>query len=68
MIKVLNRLNERQRAVIIMYYGLKGNQPSTLEDIGDKLNLTRERVRQIKDGALRFLKGRVNSSVLMQHM
>jgi len=68
LIKVLNRLNERQRAVIIMYYGLKGNQPSTLEDIGDKLNLTRERVRQIKDGALRFLKGRVNSSVLMQHM
>jgi RNA polymerase primary sigma factor len=68
LLKVLNRLNERQQTVIILYYGLKGQQPLTLEDIGIKLNLTRERVRQIKDTALRVLKGRINSSVLMQHM
>jgi len=68
LLKVLNRLNERQQTVIVLYYGLKGQQPLTLEDIGIKLNLTRERVRQIKDTALRVLKGRINSSVLMQHM
>ena len=67
LIKVLDRLASRQRLVITMYYGLLGQQPMTLEEIGDHLKLTRERVRQIKDGALRLLKCRNNSSVLRQH-
>ena len=49
---ILNTLKGREREVVIHYFGLFGNEPSTLDEIGKKLNLTRERVRQIKDKAL----------------
>ena len=65
--KVLNRLTPRQKSVICMYFGLLGQQSMTLEEIGEKFELTRERVRQIKDGALKILKCRNNSSVLRNH-
>jgi RNA polymerase primary sigma factor len=42
--------------VIRLYFGLKGNQPHTLEEIGQKFDLTRERVRQIKEKAIRRMK------------
>lgn len=48
-------LNERERDIIQMYFGLDG-QPMTLEQIGDEYNLTKERIRQIKEKALRRLK------------
>lgn len=65
--KVLNKLNHRQKTIICMYYGLNGHQPMTLEEIGEYFNLTRERVRQIKDLAIRILKNRKNSSILKHH-
>lgn len=65
--KVLNRLGQRQKSVICMYFGLLGQQAMTLEEIGEHFELTRERVRQIKDGALKVLKCRTNSSVLRHH-
>jgi len=65
--KVLDRLSPRQKSVICMYFGLLGQQAMTLEEIGEFFDLTRERVRQIKDGALKVLKCRVNSSILRQH-
>ncbi|HUS49426.1 MAG TPA: RNA polymerase sigma factor RpoD/SigA [Candidatus Paceibacterota bacterium] len=65
--KVLSRLTPRQNSVVCMYFGLFGKQPMTLEEIGENLDLTRERVRQIKDGALRTLKCRGNSSILRQY-
>lgn len=48
-------LNERERSIIQMYFGLDG-QPMTLEQIGDEYGLTKERIRQIKEKALRRLK------------
>lgn len=65
--KVLSKLTPRQKSVVCMYFGLLGKQTMTLEEIGENLDLTRERVRQIKDGALRTLKCRGNSSVLKQY-
>lgn len=48
----LNNLNERERYIIKNYYGIDENNECTLEEIGEALAITRERVRQIKDRAL----------------
>ena len=53
---VLSVLSEREAEVIKLYFGLDKEQSHTLEEIGDKFNLTRERVRQIKEKAIRRLK------------
>jgi len=66
--KVLKKLNGRQRTILCMYFGIMGYQQMTLEEIGDYFDLTRERVRQIKDSAIRILKNHRNSSVLRQHI
>ena len=50
-----------------MYFGIMGYQPMTLEEIGEYFDLTRERVRQIKDSALRILKCRNVNKILKQH-
>lgn len=52
----LTTLSERERSIIILFFGLGQPQPSSLEDIGVRYDLTRERVRQLKDKALRQLK------------
>ncbi len=52
----LESLTGREGDVIRLYFGLAGNQPHTLEEIGRKFDLTRERVRQIKEKAIRRLK------------
>ena len=53
---VLNRLTTRESEVIQLSFGLNGRSTSSLGEIGDKLDLTRERVRQLKEGAIRKLK------------
>ena len=49
-------LKAREARVLRMYFGLSGDEPMTLEDIGEVLGVTRERVRQIKDRALMKLR------------
>ena len=49
---VLNSLDERELRIIRLYFGLDGNEALTLEQIGGLMNLTRERVRQLKERAL----------------
>lgn len=44
----LNTLKDRDRSIMEFRYGLNGSEPKTLEEIGNKLNMTRERVRQIE--------------------
>lgn len=56
MMELLQTLNERERTVIEMRFGLRGNPPCTLEDISVVVGRTRERVRQIQNNALRKLK------------
>ena len=53
--EALTALSERERRVIILRYGLNDADPKTLEDIGRRLGLTRERVRQIETEALKRL-------------
>jgi RNA polymerase primary sigma factor len=54
--RVMDTLPVREADVIRLYFGLEGTYQMTLEEIGQKFDLTRERVRQIKEKALRHLK------------
>lgn len=60
----LSTLNQREAEVIRLYFGLGIENPLTLEEIGEKFNLTRERVRQIKEKALRRLRHTSRSKAL----
>jgi RNA polymerase primary sigma factor len=53
--RALSTLTQREADVITLYFGLNGEHAMTLEEIGEKFNLTRERVRQIKEKAIRRL-------------
>jgi RNA polymerase primary sigma factor len=53
---VLKNLTEREQKIIKMYYGLENYPKMTLEEIGEKVNLTRERVRQIKEKGIQKLR------------
>lgn len=55
-VKWLQELNAKQREVLARRFGLMGYEPSTLEDVGAEIGLTRERVRQIQVEALRRLR------------
>jgi RNA polymerase primary sigma factor len=52
---VLKRLPDRERQVLVLRYGLCGEQPRTLEEIGRSFNLTRERIRQIESETIKKL-------------
>src|SRR6187399_3632133 len=54
--RALSTLTQREADVITLYFGLNGEHAMTLEEIGEKFNLTRERVRQIKEKAIRRLR------------
>ena len=58
--EVLDTLTPKEKKVLELRFGLNGNEPSTLETIGDKYDLTRERIRQIESKALKRL-NRLNS-------
>ena len=64
----LKRLSTKEMQVIIAYYGLDGEQPMTLEEIGYLCDLTRERVRQIKERAIRRLRKSSNTNDLRSYL
>jgi len=53
---MLDVLDEREKEIIKMRYGLDGEEPRTLEEVGEKLGISRERVRQLEQRALKKLK------------
>jgi RNA polymerase primary sigma factor len=55
--RALEALPERERAVIELRFGLKGEQPCTLEEVGKAFGVTRERIRQIENNTLKKLEG-----------
>lgn len=61
-------LTPREQEVISAYYGLNGFKSLTLEEIGDQFGLTRERVRQIKERAIRRLKKSYNRNALRSYL
>lgn len=66
--RALNTLSSRERDVLKLYYGLDQENPLTLEEIGEKFKLTRERVRQIKEKAIRRLKHASKSKQLKTYL
>ena len=66
--RALTTLSEREAEVIKLYFGLDREHPLTLEEIGEKFNLTRERVRQIKEKAIRRLRHASRSRMLRSYL
>jgi RNA polymerase primary sigma factor len=64
----LSILNIREVEVLSAYYGLEGQKPLTLEEIGEMYGLTRERVRQIKERAIRRLRKSYNRNNLRSYL
>ncbi len=64
----LSTLTQREGDVVRLYYGLNGKYPLTLEEIGERFDLTRERVRQIKEKAIRRLKHTSRSRMLKSYL
>ncbi len=64
----LTILSDREKEVISAYYGLNNFKPLTLEEIGEKYALTRERVRQIKERAIRRLRKSYNSPEMRSYL
>ncbi|MFT6477972.1 MAG: RNA polymerase primary sigma factor [Spirosomataceae bacterium] len=67
-LRALSTLTPREAEVIMYYFGLNGEQAMTLEEIGEKFNLTRERVRQIKEKAIRRLRQTSRSKALKAYL
>jgi len=64
----LKALTERQKEVICYFFGIGVDHPMSLEDIGEKFNLTRERVRQIKDKAITKLRTTTRCKLLRTYL
>ena len=66
--RALDTLTPREADVVSSYFGLNGGYAMTLEEIGEKFDLTRERVRQIKEKAVRRLKQTSRSKILKTYL
>ena len=65
--RALSTLSEREKQIVEMFFGIN-HQEMTLEEIGDRFNLTRERVRQIKEKAIRRLRNNSKSKLLKSYL
>ncbi|CUU05741.1 RNA polymerase primary sigma factor [Candidatus Thermokryptus mobilis] len=66
--EALSTLDQREREVVKLYFGIGYEHPLTLEEIGEKFKLTRERVRQIKEKAIRKLRHHSRSKALRAYL
>ncbi len=66
--RAISTLTPRESDVVRLYFGLDNAHPMTLEEIGEKFDLTRERVRQIKEKAIRRLKHTSRSKILKTYL
>ena len=66
--RALNSLSKREAKVLKLYFGLGMKHPYTLEEIGEELNLTRERVRQIKERAIRRIQYTTRCKILKTYL
>jgi RNA polymerase primary sigma factor len=64
----LSTLSEREADILRYFFGLNEYPPLTLEEIGEKLDLTRERVRQIKEKAIKKLKNKYRNQLLKSYL
>ncbi|MFO7613042.1 MAG: sigma-70 family RNA polymerase sigma factor [Bacteroidales bacterium] len=66
--RAISTLTPREADVVRLYFGLNAKHPMTLEEIGERFDLTRERVRQIKEKAIRRLKHTSRSKILKTYL
>jgi len=66
--RALSTLTYREANIVRLYFGLNGKHPHTLEEIGEAFNLTRERVRQIKEKAIKRLKHSTRNKILKTYL
>lgn len=66
--RALSTLTYREANIVRLYFGLNGKHPHTLEEIGEEFNLTRERVRQIKEKAIKRLKHSTRNRILKTYL
>jgi RNA polymerase primary sigma factor len=66
--RILATLTDREREVIKLFFGIGVEHPMTLEDIGESLGITRERIRQIKDKAITKLRTQSRSKALKAYL
>ena len=66
--RALQTLTPREADLVRLYFGLNGKHPMTLEEIGETFDLTRERVRQIKEKAIKRLKHNSRSKILKSYL
>jgi len=64
--RVLGMLSERERKVLELRYGLNGEHPRTLDEVGRTFNVTRERIRQIENQSLKKLRALSDSQMLRE--
>lgn len=66
--RILTTLSSREARILQLYYGLNNTQPLSLDEIGVEVGLTRERVRQIKEKAIKRLKNSTRSKMLKSYL
>ncbi|TSA34311.1 MAG: RNA polymerase sigma factor RpoD/SigA [Porphyromonadaceae bacterium] len=66
--RALKHIGEREAEIIRLFYGLHGLTPLSLDEIGEKFNLTRERVRQIKEKSIQKLKSSTRNRLLRNYL
>lgn len=66
--KVLNTLNPRERQVVSWRFGLEDGRMKTLQEIGEMMGVSRERIRQIESCAFRKLKNKKRTKYLQQYL
>lgn len=64
--EILQELDERDKRVLIMRYGLENNEPMTLQEVSEVLGISRERVRQIEERAVYFLRRKAHRKGLVE--
>ncbi|MDR0971141.1 MAG: RNA polymerase sigma factor RpoD/SigA [Bacteroidales bacterium] len=66
--RAISTLTQKEADILKMFFGLEGYPPMTLDEIGEQFDLTRERVRQIKEKAIRRLKHTSRSNILKTYL
>jgi RNA polymerase primary sigma factor len=66
--RLLSVLTEREASILMFYYGLNGTHAYTLDEISEKMGITRERVRQLKEKALKRLKHTTKNKILKYYL
>jgi RNA polymerase primary sigma factor len=64
LLKILGSLSTRERRVLELRYGLNGERPRTLDEVGRTFNVTRERIRQIENQSLKKLRALADAAKL----